>query len=181
MLSSSPLFQLYLTRLRDFYRQPARIFWVYGFPTLLAVALGLAFQNRPPAPVQVDLVDGPGSSPIKAAIEAHNAALAREKLAGRARMTVPSVAIHEAASPEVRTRLDSGKTPLVIEPDGSDSWVYRYDPTRPEATAARQTIDDLLQRAAGRTDPRVTRDVYVTEPGSRYIDFLIPGLIGLNT
>ena len=56
MLRSSPLFQLYLVRLRDFYRQPARVFWVYGFPTLLAIALGFAFQNRPPAPVLVDLV-----------------------------------------------------------------------------------------------------------------------------
>src|SRR5262249_5166506 len=72
------------------------------------------------------------------------------------------------------------KTPLVIEALGSESWAYRYDPTRPEAAAARQVVDDLLQRAAGRTDPRATRDVYVTEPGSRYIDFLIPGLIGLN-
>ena len=38
----------------------------------------------------------------------------------------------------------------------------------------------MLQRAQGRTDLRSSSDVYVTEPGSRYIDFLIPGLIGLN-
>ena len=62
MLRSSPLFQLYLVRLRDFYRQPARVFWVYGFPTLLAIALGFAFQNRPPAPILVDLVEGPGAA-----------------------------------------------------------------------------------------------------------------------
>ena len=67
MLRSSPLFQLYLVRLRDFYRQPARVFWVYGFPTLLAIVLGFAFQNRPPAPILVDLVEGPGSAQIKAA------------------------------------------------------------------------------------------------------------------
>jgi ABC-type multidrug transport system permease subunit len=68
----------------------------------------------------------------------------------------------------------------VIEPEGSQSWKYRYDPTRPEASAARQVIDDVLQQAAGRTNPRQTTDVLVNEPGSRYIDFLIPGLIGLN-
>ena len=45
MLRSSPLFQLYLVRLRDFYRQPARVFWVYGFPTLLAIALGAVCAN----------------------------------------------------------------------------------------------------------------------------------------
>ena len=65
MLRSSPLFQLYLVRLRDFYRQPARVFWVYGFPTIMAIALGFAFQNRPPAPIEVDLVNKSGSAEVK--------------------------------------------------------------------------------------------------------------------
>jgi ABC-type multidrug transport system permease subunit len=180
MLSKSPLFQLYRTRLRDFYRQPARIFWVYGFPTLLAISLGLAFQSRPPAPIQVDLVREPGSAWIMGALAAHNEALDREQTAGNGRRFVPAVVIREGDALEVQKRLNTGKAALAIEPRGSESWSYRFDPTRPEATAARQTIDDILQRAAGRTNPRATDDLYVTEPGSRYIDFLIPGLIGLN-
>src|SRR5215813_14145779 len=112
MLKSSPLFQLYLVRLRDFYRQPARIFWVYGFPTLLAIVLGLAFQNRPPAPVQVDLIPGPGSSWIKAKVAEHNAALERDKAAGRSRLDVPAVALREPDQPEALKRLHTGKTPL---------------------------------------------------------------------
>jgi ABC-2 type transport system permease protein len=181
MLRDSPLFQLYLVRLRDFYRQPARIFWVYGFPTVLAVVLGLAFQNRLPAPIQVDLVEEPGSSWIKAALEAHNKALERGGTAGRARSDVPSVMLLEGAGPAAMKRLTTGKTPLVIEPEGTDSWVYHFDPTRPEASAARQTVDDILQRAKGREDKASTRDVPVTELGSRYVDFLIPGLIAINT
>jgi ABC-2 type transport system permease protein len=180
MLRSSPLLQLYLVRLRDFYRQPARVFWVYGFPTLMAVSLGLAFQNRPPAPIAIDLIEGSGSSAIKAALQAHNAGLERDKSVGKLRLNIPSVVIHEAPEGETLKRLYTGKTPLVIEPHGSESWVYRYDPTRPEASVARQVIDDVLQQAAGRTNPRSTEDVYVDEPGSRYVDFLIPGLIGLN-
>jgi ABC-2 type transport system permease protein len=180
MLRSSPLFQLYLVRLRDFYRQPARVFWVYGFPTLLAIALGFAFQNRPPAPVLVDLVQGPGEVQIKAHLEEHNARLEREKQAGKPRINVPAVEIHVAPVEAALKRLNTGKTPLVIEPLGSESWTYRYDPTRPDASAARQTVDDVLQEAAGRKNPRTTKDVYVSEPGSRYVDFLIPGLIGLN-
>jgi ABC-2 type transport system permease protein len=180
MFRSSPLFQLYLVRLRDFYRQPARVFWVYGFPTLLAIALGFAFQNRPPAPLLVDLVESPGAAQIKAHLEQHNAALAREKQEAKPRLNIPSVEIHEVPAQEAIKRLNTGKTPLVIEPLGSESWTYRYDPTRPDASAARQTVDDILQQAAHRTNPRHTEDVYVSEPGSRYIDFLIPGLIGLN-
>jgi ABC-type multidrug transport system permease subunit len=41
-------------------------------------------------------------------------------------------------------------------------------------------VDDVLQRAAGRHDPVDTRVEEVTARGSRYIDWLIPGLIGLN-
>jgi ABC-type multidrug transport system permease subunit len=176
----SPLIQLYLVRLRDFYRQPARVFWVYGFPTLLAIVLGLAFQNRPPAPVLVDLIEGPGSAGIKRALAEHNTELDRLKKEGKPRLSVAPIEIHEASEPEALKRLNTGKTPLVIEPLGSESWTYRYDPTRPEAAAGRQLLDDVLQESFGRKNPRATRDVYVTEPGSRYIDFLIPGLIGLN-
>jgi ABC-2 type transport system permease protein len=181
MVQNSPLFNLYTTRLRDFYRQPARIFWVYGFPTVLAIVLGLAFQNHAPAPIQVDLIQGPGSSWIKAALEAHNNEMAPDPVTGQGRLDVPTVLFREEDETEAAKRLNTGKTPLVIEPTGSDSCVYRYDPTRPEAAAARQTIDDILQRAKDRRNPVATQNVYVTEPGSRYVDFLIPGLIGLNT
>jgi ABC-type multidrug transport system permease subunit len=180
MLRSSPLFQLYLVRLRDFYRQPARVFWVYGFPTIMATALGFAFQNRPPAPIAVDVVQKSGALEIKNAVDAHNAALESSKKAGKPRLDTPTIEIHEAPEDETARRLLTGLTPLVIEPRGPKSSVYHYDPTRPEASAARQVVDDVLQRADGRTDPRPSADVYVNEPGARYIDFLIPGLIGLN-
>jgi ABC-2 type transport system permease protein len=180
LLKSSPLFQLYLVRLRDFYRQPARVFWVYGFPTLLAIALGFAFRSRPPAPVVADLVTRSGADSILAALEGHNAALVREQASGSPKLHVSPVEVHQAPFDEAIRRLNKGKTPLVIEPIGPESWAYHYDPTRPEAVQARQVIDDLLQTAKGRKDPAPTRDVYVSEPGSRYIDFLIPGLIGLN-
>jgi ABC-2 type transport system permease protein len=180
MLRSSPLFQLYLVRLRDFYRQPARVFWVYGFPTMLAIVLGFAFKNREPGPIPVDLVQGPGAAQIKAQLQEHNAGFNRLLRANDARAIIPPVDIHEASAEDALRRLRTGKTPLVIEPNGSKFWTYRYDPTRPEASAARQTIDDILQAAAGRANPQQTKDVFVSEPGSRYIDFLIPGLIGLN-
>lgn len=181
MLENSPLFQLYLVRLRDFYRQPARIFWVYGFPTVLAVVLGLAFQNRPPAPIVIDVAKGPGSAWIQSALAAHNAMLGRDRSAGHPRLDVPEVNAREQPLADSMKRLTTGKTPLVIEPEGSESWVYHYDPTRPEAVAARQTVDDVLQRARGREDKAATRNDPVTEPGSRYVDFLIPGLIAVNT
>src|SRR5262249_34802330 len=45
---------------------------------------------------------------------------------------------------------------------------------------ARTAVDDALQRAAGRADPRPIQESTVREPGGRYIDFLVPGLLGMG-
>jgi ABC-2 type transport system permease protein len=173
MARYQPLRELYYSRIREFYRQPARIFWVYGFPTVLAVCLGLAFRSRPPESIQLDLVKNESASAVEKTLESYNAtARARGK---------PTLVIHAASAEEVLKRLKTGKTPLVVEPRPSQPLVYHYDPSRPEAVTARAAVDDLLQESGGRKNPIATEDVTQTEPGSRYIDFLIPGLIGVNT
>ncbi|MGE3821070.1 MAG: ABC transporter permease [Isosphaeraceae bacterium] len=173
MSRSHPLRELYLTRVREFYRQPARVFWVYGFPTVLAVVLGFAFQSRAPEFVLVDLVENASSPPVEKALRDHDA---KAQTSGEARIQLRVEPRNDAMR-----RLMTGKTPLVIEARPSLPLIYHYDPTRPEATAARATIDDVLQEHAGRTNPLKTEDATNVEPGSRYIDFLIPGLLGVNT
>jgi ABC-2 type transport system permease protein len=79
---------------------------------------------------------------------------------------------------EASTSLRLGKVSLVIVP--GKSYEYRFDPTRPDSLLARSLVDAALQRAAGRQDPVQTRDQTITEPGARYIDFLIPGILGMN-
>jgi ABC-type multidrug transport system permease subunit len=174
MASYHPLRSLYLTRLREFYRQPARLFWVYGFPTVLALGLGMAFRS-PPAPIyQADLVDNPAASTVQKKIDD----IDTKRKEGDAKFVLKLNSKTEALR-----RLRVGKTPLVIEPQESTSGgvIYHFDPTRAEAVAARAAFDDALQRAAGRKDSVPTLDEKKTEPGGRYIDFLIPGLIGQNT
>ena len=184
------LIELYLTRIREFYRQPARMFWVYGFPTIMAFGLSLATQGRGKEAVEVDVVANPAAKSLLAALDRPEVRAGRP---GRAGLT-----FRQDTAEEAEKRLKTGKAALVVVPaplgpfaspgsSGTNSTstpppvVYRYDPTRPEAAAARAAFDDALQRARGRTDPVATGEQLVTEPGSRYIDFLIPGLIGLNT
>lgn len=175
----SSLRELYITRLREFYRQPARIFWVYGFPTLMAIGLGLAFQNRPPENVHVDLVRNAASPRLEHALAAY--------LAKPHPSQLPGVTYRTVSEAEAKQRLENGDTPLVVTPlagrypSDEVQVIYQYDPTRPEATTARLVFDDTLERALGRPDRASASDVKVDKPGSRYIDFLIPGLIGLNT
>jgi ABC-2 type transport system permease protein len=159
---SHPLWELTLTRWRSFFREPSAVFWTFGFPLILAIALGVAFRNRPPEPVSLAVESaGPDAARIFAALQ-----------------KTPDVHAwlleHDAAVQALRT----GKVSVVIVPGAPRT--YRWDPTRPESRLARAVADDLLQRADGRTDPTPIADARVTEPGSRYIDFLIPGMLGMG-
>lgn len=167
-----PLFQLTLARFREFYREPAAVFWVYGFPLLLAVALGVAFRDRPVEKITVDVVtDGAGG---QAAAEK-----LAEKLGADERLKVN-------LNPDVtaKNRLRTAKTGLIIRPLAADSavkakWEYQLDPNRPECVLARNAVDNVLLRSDAPQLPK-PQDITTEEPGGRYIDFLLPGLMGTN-
>ncbi|HWE38033.1 MAG TPA: ABC transporter permease [Isosphaeraceae bacterium] len=173
MTRYAPLRELYFARLREFYRQPARIFWVYGFPTVVAVVLGLAFRNQQTRVVLVDLVRGPGSEAIEKAL----ATTGKGDLArGR-----PELKLNLVAPEEGDKRISTGKAALLVIPAATRPPTYRYDPTRPEAVAARDAFDDAFQRGLGRKDAVEPSFEPVSDRGKRYIDRLIPAFIGMNT
>jgi ABC-type multidrug transport system permease subunit len=157
----SPLAELTLARIRELLREPEAVFWVFVFPVLLAAILGLAFRSRPPEALPVAVVTGPTAVARLAALAAE------ESLAPRA-----------LAEDEARRALGRGRVVLVIS--AAEPPVYQYDPTQPESRAARLAADAALQRAAGRADAFTAGRSEVTEPGARYVDFLVPGLLGMN-
>jgi ABC-2 type transport system permease protein len=159
VLADHPLVQLTLTNLRGFWREPEALFWVFIFPILLAGGLGLAFRNRPAEVLKIATVTPELAS-----------ALGKEKLLDVERLSAP------AAEEALRT----GKVALLAEPGPGGTVVYRYDNTNPEGRTARMLADSAVQRAAGRADPVASSDQLMREPGSRYIDFLVPGLLGMN-
>jgi ABC-type multidrug transport system permease subunit len=155
------MYQLALARMREFYREPEAVFWVFGFPIVLAFALGLAFRNTGPGELQVGVARGAGDSALAATLDSS-----------------PRLTATVLDSTTARLRLRGGRIALLVIP--GDPLVYRYDSTRTESGLARLEVDDVLQRARGRADRIAVRDDRVVAPGSRYIDFLIPGLLGMN-
>ena len=157
---------LLMVRMLELKREPEVVFWVFAFPLLLALGLGIAFRNKPADLVSVAIVAGSGSQDAEAM-------LARSPQ-------------HELFKPQILSREEAqtgfrlGKFDLVIEPDGKGGFTYRYDPARPETVLAKAEVNDALQAAAGRKDAVASTAVASSEPGSRYIDFLIPGLLGMN-
>jgi ABC-2 type transport system permease protein len=154
-----PLVQLTLVRFREFIREPEALFWVFVFPILMAAGLGLAFRNRPPDVLRIAAVTPELAQSLR-----------QEKLLDVQQLD-PTAA--EAA-------LRTGKVALLAVPGSGGGVQYRYDDTNPEGRAARLLSDGAIQKAAGRADPVATSDQIMRETGSRYIDFLIPGLLGMN-
>jgi ABC-2 type transport system permease protein len=153
-------------RLLELRREPEVIFWVFVFPLLLALGLGIAFRNKPADTTSVAVVAGNSAAKTLAMLQGSSS-----RSAIRA-----TVLEREAALKDFHF----GKFDLVIEPNPDGSYTYHYDPARPESVLSRAEIDDALQAAAGRKNALATALRASSEPGSRYIDFLIPGLLGMN-
>lgn len=153
-------------RLLELKREPEIVFWVFGFPLLLSLGLGIAFRNKPVAATSVVVVAGSEASKTVAMLESSE----------NHTQIHASVLDREAALKGFRL----GKFDLVVEPRFDGSFTYDFDPARPESVLSRAEIDTALETAAGRKNVLTTSARASSEPGSRYIDFLIPGLIGMS-
>jgi ABC-type multidrug transport system permease subunit len=155
--------QLTLARFRGFIREPEAVFWTFVFPILLAVGLGVAFRSRAPEKPHVGVLASGALGPLVKSLQRDsslNAEVMDDSTAARA--------------------LRTGKIALLAKITGPASVEYTYDPARGEAATAKLVVDRAIQRAAGRKDPVVVAERKVTERGSRYIDFVLPGLLGMN-
>ena len=157
-LSESSLCQLTITRFLIFFREPEAVFWIFAFPILLSIGLSIAFRNRPP-----DVLPVAGTTmQITKALNADKGlrAITLDKLEGSRALALGRILL------------------LAVQQPGS--IVFNYDDTNPDARTARLIADSAVQRAAGRREPVVIRNEWIHEAGSRYIDFVIPGLLGMS-
>jgi ABC-type multidrug transport system permease subunit len=159
----APLRQLLRSRIRLFLREPAAIFWVYGFPIILMATLGMAFREGPPTPIVIDLIGQGDLHPWQ------------QKLAGGDEFKV------NVAPDDWQKRLQSGKTDLVVEITSATPSGFRFwqEPHRAESRLARSAVEAALLRSENKdwTEPQVEK---LQQVGSRYIDFLLPGMLGMG-
>jgi len=157
-LSTSSMYQLTMTRFRLFLREPEAIFWIFVFPILLAVGLGIAFRNRPADVLQV----GATTSQLTSALDADKGLTAKtmDEVSGTQALATGNILLLAIQKPEGVT--------------------YKYDDTNPDARSARLLADRAIQTAAGRREPISANNQLIHETGARYIDFVVPGLLGMN-
>jgi ABC-type multidrug transport system permease subunit len=161
--NTPPLGQLTLARFREFYREPEAVFWVFIFPILLAAGLGIAFRNRPAEASRIAIVRGAEQLPVADSLK---------KASG--------IKVDVLDDTAAATALRTGTVALVVSPRADGGVDYRFDDARPESRTARLLVDRIVQRAGGQQDPVRISETKVSERGSRYIDFVVPGLLGMN-
>jgi ABC-2 type transport system permease protein len=157
----SALRELTLLRIRTFLREPEAIFWTFGFPIIMAIGLGLAFGDARPEPVRVIVETGSVAEPLVPILRDADDLL---------------VEVRDPTAAELARR--RGETDLVV--GGTDTLTFRFDPARAEARTARLQLDRIIQESAGAVRPVPIHEEPRRQPGARYIDWVIPGLIGLN-
>ena len=155
--------QLTLSRFREFYREPEAVFWVFIFPILLAAGLGIAFRNRPAEASHIAVTVAQANSPVVDSLK-----------------KTPAIVLDVLDDTAAASALRTGKVAMVIVPRADGTVEYRFDEARPESRTARLVVDRVVQRAGGQQDPVRIAETKVSERGSRYIDFVVPGLLGMN-
>ena len=161
----SGYYRLLEARMKELGREPEVIFWVFIFPLLLAFGLGVAFRNKPEDKFSIAVVNYEGAQEVV------------KRLQNSPEHNLVRADVLDEAMANDKFRL--GMYALVVVVYDHDIE-YRYDPARPESVQARIQVNDILQRSAGRKDVFYTKATASSEPGARYIDFLIPGLLGMN-
>ena len=163
-LTESSLWQLVSVRFKEYTREPEALFWSFGFPILLAIGLGIAFRSRPADVMHVAVVNsGPRAASVASTLRGDHA-----------------LSVDLLAPDSAEAALRTGRIALLVQPGSADSIDFQYDDTRPDARTARLVVDDALQRGFGRRDIVPVGDRHVRERGSRYIDFVVPGLLGMT-
>jgi ABC transporter DrrB family efflux protein len=158
---SGPLVELTLARVREFIREPEALFWTFLFPILISLALAIAFPTTATRAVIVGVPPGAAAEPLRRALAA-----------------VSGIEVRDVAPGAEQRALREGEVHIVV--GDSVPPTYRFDPAREESRVARLVVDNALKSAAGRADPWQADEQPVSIAGSRYIDWFIPGLVGLG-
>jgi ABC-type multidrug transport system permease subunit len=129
----------------------------------MVVSLGIAFRNQPVEHIAVGVENSEHSQTAADALSMNK-----------------KFQVQRCDAETCRLKLRTGKADIVVIAGAGPRYEYFYDPTRPESVLARNAVDDALQRVSGRRDVAATGERQLTEPGARYIDFLVPGLLGMG-
>lgn len=149
--------QLVRYRLLRILRDREYLIWGFVFPTIMASVLALAFRPSPLEPVRVVVVEAAGADALE------------QRLRGASELV-----LERATEADALAKLARGTAGVVVRP-GEPPTVLEA-PAREDSRAGRL----LVERALSGAPTAVLERREVEQPGARYVDFLIPGLLALT-
>lgn len=156
-------------RLREFRREPSAFYWVLLMPVFWMLVLGVAFGPRERR-FHVGWVEGGGVDSASGFAAQVHEVLARDS----------EVVLVRGKYPDLESALKRGSISFVLTAMGEAHLDYRFDPQNRQAVFEQEIIDQKIQRALGRRDVAEVSQTSLTVPGTRYVDFLVPGLLALS-
>ena len=217
--SINALRQLVVIQFKEFFREPAILFWGFAFPMGMAWILGVAFSHKGDLVRQIAVVTHESRISSGTIWPTKLMAFKKRATSGEVAAIQDSVSrTDEMKNPERLEKIDRfeislpastpgvenrfrfvavtreqsevmikrGQTSLILGESASGELEFRFDPNNPEGELAflhleRHLLGDATNTNAVKSLDRSTGIVNaVTEKGSRYIDFLVPGLIALG-
>jgi ABC-2 type transport system permease protein len=195
MIRHKQLIQLIRARTMELLREPAVLFWGIGFPILMSLGLGVAFSKKvdtsrvvaiiqnnseiKPSPGSVSKLDAFLISnhatilPPKDGINQYKITIRDEKLGN-------TTFIFEKMNWKTATvLLKRGNLNLILE-EKNGLVEYHFDPNNPDAQLSYLRLSHLFNDP-GILDRETDESIKpLTVSGTRYIDFLVPGLIAMG-
>jgi ABC-2 type transport system permease protein len=182
-----PIIQLILIQLREFYREPGILFWAFVFPIAMAWGLGIAFTHKIEQKRNIAYIENQAQpdtqfrkilgkyaktdSISKSADIKYSIHIGNEKIGYTNLRFMP--ANWETAN----KHLKSGSILLIIE-EQQGKLLYHYDPFNTEAQLTYLQLSSFVNKGSSEVPEAEIKPL--TQKGSRYIDFLIPGLIAMD-
>ncbi len=183
---NNQLYRLIVAHLKEIIREPAVLFWGLGFPILMAWGLGIAFSVKKEMNSEIAVIRQTESSSnpksvLKDVFEHFpdknkndfKLTLINEKL-GNINLT-----FHECTTEEAQVLMKKGTVNLIVE-NANNKTVYYFDPANSEAQLLYQLIKGVVYNGSGYYSSHQDEIKPLNVAGTRYIDFLIPGLIAMG-
>jgi ABC-type multidrug transport system permease subunit len=184
-IRNNQLWQLILANILEKLREPAVLFWGIGFPILMSIGLGIAFSRKPETLRHVAL--------ISADTGTFSVVLLDEKLGNT------TFRLEKMSWEEAMVQLKRGHVNVAVTA-GDSGYRYHFDPVNQDAQLVYMKLSPALDRIPAEKSGESAGDVFpshsvyeldmdasgsaridaLTVTGTRYIDFLIPGMIAMG-
>ncbi len=155
------LWEMTKGRWREFRREPSAFFFVIAMPLLWMLILGHALQPSGEQTYKVGFMEHGETNPQEAEL--------KKLLQSNAHVVVLSSAAD----------LKKGNIPLYVELMNG-VLLYHENTNHRDAVQTQRWLNDLIQTHLGRKDPMPHQIIRSDVGETRYVDFLIPGLLALS-